>query len=387
MTLILGIETSCDETAAAVVANGCHILSNIVASQIEIHQPYGGVFPEMASRQHVLSIVPVIRDALSTADVSWDDIDAVAVVHGPGLTGSLVVGVNAAKALALSHDWPLIGINHLEAHIYANWLTEKQVSEEGVPEKGGSEEGAPEEGGEEADAEGSPAVSQQEPDPPKFPLLCLVVSGGHTELVLMRDHGAYEVLGRTIDDAAGEAFDKVGRLLGLEYPGGPAIEKAALEGDPSAYKFPRAWLKGSYDFSFSGLKTAVLRKVQSFEEKQPGGPKRRLVTSIPQRIKRQLSIADLAASFQAAVVDVLVEKTARAAEEYKVQEVILAGGVAANASLRDAMRGRVSVPVRCPPPRLCTDNAAMVAATGYFHYLAGDRDGWDLDVIPSLSLG
>ncbi|MCG2769081.1 MAG: tRNA (adenosine(37)-N6)-threonylcarbamoyltransferase complex transferase subunit TsaD [Anaerolineae bacterium] len=382
MTLILGIETSCDETAAAVVANGRHILSNIVASQMEIHRPYGGVFPELASRQHVLSIVPVIRDALSTADVSWDDIDAVAVVHGPGLTGSLVVGVNVAKALALSHDWPLIGINHLEAHIYANWLVEKQVFEEGGPE-----EGAPEEGGEKGNVESSPAVAQQEPDPPEFPLLCLVVSGGHTELVLMRDHGTYEVLGRTIDDAAGEAFDKVGRLLGLEYPGGPAIEKAAMEGDPSAYNFPRAWLKESYDFSFSGLKTAVLRKVQSFEKQQPGGPKRKLVTSIPQRIKRQLSIADLAASFQAAVVDVLVEKTARAAEEYKVQEVILAGGVAANASLRDAMKRRVSLPVRCPPTRWCTDNAAMVAATGYFHYLAGDRAGWDLDVIPSLLIG
>jgi len=382
MTLILGIETSCDETAAAVVANGRHILSNIVASQIEIHRPYGGVFPEMASRQHVLSIVPVIRDAMSTADVSWDDIDAVAVVHGPGLTGSLVVGVNTAKALALGHDWPLIGINHLEAHIYANWLIDRQVSEEGVPAGG-----VPEEGGEGDNAEDGPAIAQHEPEPPEFPLLGLVVSGGHTELVLMRDHGVYEVLGHTIDDAAGEAFDKVGRLLGLEYPGGPAIEKAALEGNPSAYKFPRAWLKGSYDFSFSGLKTAVLRKVQSFEKKQPGGPKRRLVTSIPQRIKRQLSVADLAASFQAAVVEVLVEKSARAAEEYKVQEIILAGGVAANASFRNAMKGRASIPVRCPPPRWCTDNAAMVAAAGYFHYLAGDRAGWDLDVIPSLSLG
>jgi len=372
MTLILGIETSCDETAAAVVANGRSILSNIVASQIEIHRPFGGVFPEMASRQHILSIVPVIRDALSTADVSWDDIDAVAVVHGPGLVGSLVVGVNVAKALALSRDWPLIGINHLEAHLYANWLVEKPVIEEGD---------------EVGKAEGSDVVTEQEPDPPEFPLLGLIVSGGHTELVLMRDHGVYEVLGRTIDDASGEAFDKIGRLLGLEYPGGPAIEKAALEGNPRAYKFPRAWLKGSYDFSFSGLKTAVLREVQSFEKKKPGGPKRRLVTSIPQRIKRQLSVADLAASFQAAVVDVLVEKTLRAAEEHKVREVVLAGGVASNGSLRDAMKGRLSIPVRFPPPQWCTDNAAMVATAGYFRYLAGDRAGWDLDVVPGLSLG
>ena len=369
MTIILGIESSCDETASAIVADGRYVLSSVVASQTELHRPYGGVFPEVASRQHVLSIVPVIRESLALADVSWDDIDATAVVYGPGLAGSLVVGVNTAKALALGRDLPLIGINHLEAHVYANWLVEERDSEEDG-------------------TEGEDLASPPEPEPPEFPLLALIVSGGHTELVLMEDHCAYKVLGRTIDDAAGEAFDKVGRLLGLEYPGGPAIEGAAKEGNPKAYKFPRAWLQGSYDFSFSGLKTAVLRQVHSFERRgQPGGPRRKLVTSIPYRIKRQLSVPDLAASFQAAVVDVLVEKTRTAAEEHKVLEVVLAGGVASNALLREQAREKLAVPVRCPSPQWCTDNAAMVAAAGYFHYLAGDRAGWDLDVIPSLSLG
>jgi len=327
MARILGIETSCDETAAAVVEDGRKILSNVVASQIDIHRRYGGVFPEVASRQHVLSILPVIEEAM--AGLGWDELEAIAVTYGPGLAGSLLVGVNAAKGLALGCGLPLLGINHIEAHIYANWLTGNEIA---------------------------------------FPALCLVVSGGHTELILMSDHGQYRRLGGTIDDAAGEAFDKVGRLLGLEYPGGPAIERTAQYGDPTAFKLPRAWLGDSYDFSFSGLKTAVLRIVKQYESEG--------------RLQR-LPLADLAASFQAAVVDVLVEKARRAAEEYEARQILLAGGVAANKTLRREMAQRSALPVLCPPISLCTDNAAMVACAAYFRFRAGHRD---LDVIPNLKL-
>jgi N6-L-threonylcarbamoyladenine synthase len=330
MTLILGVETSCDETAAAVVEDGRRILSNVVASQIDIHRRYGGVFPEVASRQHVLSITPVVEEAMGEAEVSWDDLKAVAVTYGPGLAGSLLVGVNAAKGIALGCGLPLLGINHIEAHIYANWLERKDE------------------------------------DRVVFPVLCLVVSGGHTELILMSSHGQYQRLGGTLDDAAGEAFDKVGRLLGLEYPGGPAIEQAAQFGDPTAFDLPRAWLGDSYNFSFSGLKTAVLRIVKAHE--------------------RQLPVVDLAASFQVAVVDVLVEKAKRAAEEYHAEQILLAGGVAANRLLRQEMAERSTLPVLCPPISLCTDNAAMVAGAAYFRYQAGYRSGWDLDVIPNLKL-
>ena len=330
MVRILGIETSCDETAAAVVEDGRRILSNVVASQIEIHRRYGGVFPEVASRQHVLSILPVIEEAMAGLD--WDELDAIAVTHGPGLAGSLLVGVNAAKGLALGCGLPLLGINHIEAHIYANWLTGNEIA---------------------------------------FPALCLVVSGGHTELILMSDHGQYRRLGGTIDDAAGEAFDKVGRLLGLEYPGGPAIERTAQYGDSTAFKLPRAWLGDSYDFSFSGLKTAVLRIVKKYES---------------QGKLQRLPLADLAASFQAAVVDVLVEKARRAAQEYEARQILLAGGVAANKTLRREMAQRSALPVLCPPIPLCTDNAAMVASAAYFRFQAGYRSGWDLDVIPNLKL-
>jgi N6-L-threonylcarbamoyladenine synthase len=330
MTLILGIETSCDETAAAVVEDGRRILSNVVASQIDIHRRYGGVFPEVASRQHILSITPVIEETMGEAGVSWDDLEAVAVTYGPGLAGSLLVGVNAAKGIALGCGLPLLGINHIEAHIYANWLERKDE------------------------------------DRVVFPVLCLVVSGGHTELIRMSSHGQYQRLGGTLDDAAGEAFDKVGRLLGLEYPGGPAIEQAAQYGDPTAFDLPRAWLGDSYDFSFSGLKTAVLRIVKARE--------------------RQLPVVDLAASFQVAVVDVLVEKAKRAAEEHHVEQILLAGGVVANRLLRQEMAERSALPVLCPPISLCTDNAAMVAGAAYFRYQAGYRSGWDLDVIPNLKL-
>ncbi len=353
MTRILGIETSCDETAAAVVEDGRKILSNVVASQTDLHRQYGGVFPEVASRQHILTIMPVIRQAMAEAELDWDDLDAVAVTYGPGLPGSLLVGVNTAKGLAYGRGLPLIGINHIEGHIYANWL-----------------------------------IVDDSPQEIPFPLLALVVSGGHTELILMTDHGQYRKLGHTLDDAAGEAFDKVGRLLGLEFPGGPAIERAAREGNPRAFKLPRAWLKGTHDFSFSGLKTAVLRIVQKYEDKVSSDAvgNRRIAVSQAPSVIRQLPVANLAASFQTSVVDVLVEKARAAAEEYQVKLIMLAGGVAANRLLRQQMAERSALPVLYPPPALCTDNAAMIASAGYFRYRAGHRSSWDLDVISNLKL-
>ncbi len=342
MTRILAIETSCDETAAAVVEDGRHILSNIIASQVELHAPYGGIFPEVASRAHIEAIVPVIEQAMREAHLGFDDLDALAVTYGPGLAGSLLVGVNAAKGLALGRNLPLVPVNHLEAHIYAHWL---EVESEGAAPWG--EEG----GGLE------------------FPLLALIVSGGHTELILMRNHGDYEYLGGALDDAAGEAFDKVGRLMGLPYPGGPAIQEAAQDGNPEACRFPRAWLGDSYDFSFSGLKTSVLRMVQKHSDPPQGH-----------------LLADMAASFQAAVVDVLSAKAAQAAEEFGVTAVLLCGGVSANQVLRATTSERVGVPVYYPPPILCTDNAAMVGACAHRRFISGERAGWDLDVVPGLRL-
>jgi N6-L-threonylcarbamoyladenine synthase len=369
MSLILGLETSCDETAAAVVADGRSILSNVVASQIELHRRYGGVFPEIASRQHVLDIIPVIEEALAQAGTAWAGLDAIAVTCGPGLVGSLLVGVNVAKGIAWAKGLPLIGVNHLEAHLYANWLYTLRTGVDG----------------------------ESPPPAPRFPLLCLIVSGGHSDLVLMTAHGQYRVLGRTVDDAAGEAFDKVARLLDLGYPGGPAIQKAAEGGIPNRFDFPRAMLKQGYDFSFSGVKTAVLRTVQKYQVppsvprgeglgKKPSKERSRQIPSGTPPTHGRLPIPDLAASFQAAVVDVLVEKTRRATEEFQVEEVLLAGGVASNALLRGQMVARVKVPVRYPPPILCTDNAAMVASAGYFKHMAGERAGWDLDVQPGMCL-
>ena len=330
---VLGIESSCDETAAAVVENGTTVLSNVIASQIEIHSRYGGIVPEVASRQHLLSAIPTVEQALSDAGVAPDDISAIAVTNGPGLAGSLLVGVNLAKSLALAWKVPLIGINHLEAHIYANWL-------------------------------GS--------DIPEFPLVALIVSGGHTDLVLMEGHGRLARLGSTRDDAAGEAFDKVARVLGLGYPGGPAIDRASREGTPH-HRLPRAWLKGSDDFSFSGLKTAVVRLADELGI---------LTASPPNPVAM-----DVAASFQRAVVDVLVTKTIAAATRHGVNQVLLAGGVAANKSLREELLKRSPLPVLIPELILCTDNAAMVASCGYFQLCAGDIAGWDLDVLPGLRLG
>lgn len=352
MTKILAIETSCDETAAAVIEEGVFIRSNVVASQIDIHRRYGGVFPEVASRQHILAISTVIQDALIQARTGWNELDAVAVTYGPGLAGSLLVGVNAAKGIAIALERPLIGVNHLEGHLYSNWL----------------------------DAEGSGHAPEI-----KFPALSLIVSGGHTELVLVRGHGNYEILGRTIDDAAGEAFDKVARILGIGFPGGPAIQKAAEGGNPGAYKFPRARLKGSLDFSFSGLKTAVLREVQKFTNvdkmHQPDktGQNRLPLNAMP--------VANIAASFQMAVVDVLVEKTKTAADEYGVEEILLAGGVSANSLLRNKMMAGAGRPVRVPPLFLCTDNAAMIGGAAHWQQQQGDVANWDLDVKANLRLG
>jgi N6-L-threonylcarbamoyladenine synthase len=336
---ILGIETSCDETAAAVVENGSRIISNVVASQIDIHARYGGVVPEVASRQHLLTIIPVVSQA--TTGISWQDINGVAVTFGPGLAGSLLVGVNVAKAIALARKFPLIGVNHLEAHIYANWL---MPSPESSPLKG--------------------REIMKVNCEVRFPCLCLVVSGGHSDLVLMRGHGQFEKLGQTRDDAAGEAFDKAARILGLGYPGGPAIEQAARSGNPSL-SLPRAWLKDSHDFSFSGLKTALWHLVHQGD----------------------VSVADAAASFQLAIADVLVVKTIEAAKQLNVEQILLSGGVAANKTLTQQFLAKSPVPVLIPPPHLCTDNAAMVAACGYYHFQAGEISGYDLDVVPSLALG
>jgi N6-L-threonylcarbamoyladenine synthase len=347
MTTILAIETSCDETAAAVVEDGLRIRSNVVASQIDIHRRYGGIFPEIASRQHILALSTVVQDALAQARTDWIGLDAVAVTYGPGLAGSLLVGVNAAKGMALSLELPLIAVNHLEGHLYSNWLeTDGQTHE------------------------------------PRFPSVCLIVSGGHTELVLIQGHLDYEVLGRTLDDAAGEAFDKVARLMGLGYPGGPAIQGAAERGSPAAFDLPRAWLRGSLDFSFSGLKTAVLRIVQRYTDKLESPAD----TAIIQLPLRSLPVANLAASFQMAVVDVLVEKTCQAAQHFDAAEILIAGGVSANAVLRREMIARADRPVRVPPLFLCTDNAAMIGAVAHHRLLAGERADLDLDVIPNLRL-
>jgi len=346
---ILGIETSCDETAAAIVQDGSRIVSNVVSSQIDIHARYGGVVPEVASRQHVLTIIPVISQAM--AGVSWQDINGIAVTFGPGLAGSLLVGVNVAKAIALAKNLPLIGVNHLEAHIYANWLA---PSPESSPVTCSPYDSSRREGEE---MEGADCAV-------KFPYLCLIVSGGHSDLILMKGHGQYEKLGQTRDDAAGEAFDKAARILGLGYPGGPAIEEASRSGIP-CLSLPRAWLKGSHDFSFSGLKTALWHLVH----------------------KGEVSVADAAASFQLAVAEVLVVKTIEAAKQLKVEQILLSGGVAANKMLTQHFLASSPVPVLIPPPHLCTDNAAMVAACGYYRFRAGEMSGYDLDVVPGLSLG
>ena len=337
---ILAIESSCDETGAAVVVGGRRIESNAVATQVALHAATGGIVPEVAARQQLRWIVPTVESAMAEAETTWDDLDAIAVTCGPGLIGSLLVGVNFAKALAVARDLPLIAVNHIEGHIYANWLTTSLADEPLPPE-------------------------------PEFPLLCLVVSGGHTQLVLMEDHGRYMLLGQTIDDAAGEAFDKVGRLLGLPYPGGPAISAAAVGATP-ATRFPRARTDGAYDFSFSGLKTAVLREVTGYRER--GEP---------------IPIDGIAAAFEEAVVDALASKTVRAARDHGVAAVALGGGVAANRTLRTVLAERLradGLSLLVPPSEWCTDNGAMIGAAAGHRFLAGDRADASLEATPNLAL-
>jgi tRNA N6-adenosine threonylcarbamoyltransferase len=389
--LILGIESSCDETGAAIVKDGRLLLSNVVASQIEIHNRYGGVVPEVASRQQLASIIPVIETAMEQAGCNWENIDAIAATYGPGLAGSLLVGLTTGKALALAHNLPFLGVNHLEAHIYANWLRKAgQASAQGADDA---------------------AWEYQEGDP-VFPLICLVISGAHSELVLVRGHGQYELLGHTRDDAAGEAFDKVARILGLSYPGGPAVQKAAQQAEEdferhgkspalarNTYRLPRAWLRGTYDFSFSGLKTAVLHLAEGAtadqQESRASGDKESKQVSQYTRMgaqsaqKGSVSVPLLASSFQEAVVDVLAVKTRLAAQEYHVKQVLLAGGVAANASLRARLEQELralNIRLNYPPIEFCTDNAAMIGSAAFFHLLRGEQHGLDLDVQPGLSL-
>ncbi|MEW6244618.1 MAG: tRNA (adenosine(37)-N6)-threonylcarbamoyltransferase complex transferase subunit TsaD [Bacillota bacterium] len=329
--LVLGIESSCDETSAAVVQGGRRVLSNVIWTQMDIHRQYGGVVPELASRRHLEAVLPVVDRALGEAEVGGRDLNCISVVHGPGLLGALLVGLTAAKALSLAWEVPVLGVHHIVAHVYANFL-----------------------GGEE----------------PEFPLVCLVVSGGHTEILFMPGHGRFEVLGRTRDDAAGEAFDKTARLLGLGYPGGREIDRLAQKGDPEAVPLPRTYLEeGSLDFSFSGVKTAVIHA------RDEAG--------------RAYSLEDLAASFQKAVVDVLVDKTFAAAERYRVRQVLLAGGVAANSELRrrtNAEGAKRGIRVLLPPPALCTDNAAMVASAGTYLYRMGVRSSLSLNAAASLQI-
>lgn len=330
--LILAIETSCDETAVAIIKNGREVVVNVVASQIESHKRFGGVVPEIASRHHVEQITIVLEEALNEANVTWNDLDAIAVTEGPGLVGALLIGVNTAKALAFAHNLPLVNVHHIAGHIYANRLVKEM----------------------------------------KFPLIALVVSGGHTELIYMKEHGSYEVIGQTRDDAAGEAYDKVARTLGLPYPGGPHIDKLAHEGEPTI-ELPRAWLEPeSFDFSFSGLKSAVINTLHN--AKQRG---------------EELAPAHVAASFQASVIDVLVEKTARAAEQYRAKQVLVAGGVAANKGLRSALEKRFSeldIELVIPPLSLCTDNAAMIGAAASIEYKKGRRADLTLNGSPGLQL-
>ncbi|MCR5154714.1 MAG: tRNA (adenosine(37)-N6)-threonylcarbamoyltransferase complex transferase subunit TsaD [Lachnospiraceae bacterium] len=332
---ILAIESSCDETAAAVVKNGRDVLSNVISSQIALHTLYGGVVPEIASRKHIENINPVIEQALLDAKMELSDVDAIGVTYGPGLVGALLVGVAEAKAIAYAAKKPLVGVHHIEGHVSANYIENKDL----------------------------------EP-----PFLCLIVSGGHTHIVVVKDYGKYEIIGRTHDDAAGEAYDKVARAIGLGYPGGPKIDKVAKEGNKEALAFPRAVVEGCpYDFSFSGLKSAVLNYLNQAEMKG-----------------EEIVQADVAASFQAAVVDVLVDRTMKAAKDLGIKKIALAGGVASNSALREGMKEaceRRGYKFYKPSPIFCTDNAAMIGAAAYYEYINGVRDGLDLNAIPNLKIG
>lgn len=351
---VLGIESSCDETAAAVVEDGKRLLSNVVHSQIDIHAQYGGVVPEVAARSHIEMINPVINKALDDAGCTWDDIDAIAVTYAPGLIGSLLVGTLAARTLAVLHNKPLYPIHHVEAHVYANFITEQQ----------------------------SPLDLTLPSKQPTFPMLALIVSGGHSQLVLFRDHGDYELLGQTGDDAVGEAFDKVAKILGLPYPGGPSIAKAALDGDAHKYQLPKARVQGSYDFSFSGLKTAVLRAVQREVGVDFTYPSHQLPELVSERQR-----VDFAASFQRIAIETLVDKAEKAFQDFHPASVVIAGGVAANQELRRQLSERLPITIEYAPMQLCTDNAAMIGALGYYAARhSAPTPPQDLEVIPSLSM-
>ena len=341
---VLGIETSCDETAAGVVEDGRRMLSNVISSQAELHSAYGGVVPEVASRQHIRDLMPVLEQAVSSCGMGLEDLDAVAVTYGPGLAGSLITGLNSAKAVAYSLGIPLIGVNHIEGHIYASWLAKANLE-----------------------------------DDPGFPLACLVASGGHTDLLLMEGHGVYKLVGRTRDDAAGEAFDKAARILGLGFPGGPEIQRVS-HGAGGHEVLPRAWMKDTLDFSFSGLKTALLHMAQD----------RKIYPEISPDISQdELSsvVRELAAAFQESVVDVISAKLMEMAAKYRVKGLVLGGGVTANSRLREEITRRSPLPVIIPAPVLCTDNGAMIAACGYFQYERGEQSPLELDIDPGLPLG
>ena len=355
---ILGIESSCDETAAAIVEDGKRVVSNVVNSQIDIHAHYGGVIPEIAARSHIEVINPVIQQALQEAHCSWEDIDAIAVTYAPGLIGSLLVGTLAARTLAVLHHKPLYAIHHVEGHVYANFVTE--------------------------DGRIDPVSPLTLPhEQPRFPMLSLIVSGGHTQLVLFRNHGDYTLLGQTQDDAVGEAFDKVAKIIGLPYPGGPAIATAALNGDPTRYHLPKAHLSGAYDFSFSGLKTAVLRSVQHEVGKDFTFPSHELPALVTDAMR-----ADFAASFQRTAIETLVDKTERAYRDFAPQSVVIAGGVAANQELRKQLSERLPLTIEYAPMQFCTDNAVMIATLGYYYATIKPvaDDPYSLEVRPSLSM-
>jgi N6-L-threonylcarbamoyladenine synthase len=346
---ILGIETSCDETAAAVVQDGYKMLSNIVASSVDLHTAYGGVVPEIAARSHVEVIIPVIQETLKQSGVDWDGLDGIAVTNRPGLIGSLLIGVITARTLAIAKHKPLFGINHVLAHTYANFITETSLSSYELPK-----------------------------DSPRFPALCLIVSGGHTQLMFYKSHNDFKILGQTKDDAVGEAYDKVAKILGLPYPGGPSIDNIAATGDSSSVKLPKARLQSSYDFSFSGLKTAVLRAAQQMVGKDFTLPS----TQLPKLLNNPQK-ADLAASFQQTAVDTLTEAVIAAAGKYQPKTVLLAGGVAANRSLRQQLEQQLKTALLYPDPKLCTDNAAMIASAAYYWQQPAD-DPFKLAVIPTL---
>lgn len=351
---ILGIESSCDETAASIVEDGERLLSNVVNSQIDIHAEYGGVIPEIAARSHLEVINPVIKKALSDANCTWDDIDAIAVTYAPGLIGSLLIGSLAARTLAIIHHKPLYKIHHVEAHVYANFINQQS---------------------------GNLSLSLPKKQP-SFPLLSLIVSGGHSQLVLFKNHGDYQLIGQTQDDAVGEAFDKVAKILGLPYPGGPSISKAAELGDPYAFQLPIAKLSGEYDFSFSGLKTAVLRAVQREVGKDFTFPSHELPGLVDDELRH-----NMAASFQYTAIKTLIDKTKKAFDNFQPASVVIAGGVAANQELRRQLRESLPIEIEYAPIQLCTDNAAMIAALGYYRaQIDQPTNPYDIEAQPSLSM-